>query len=412
MDYSSFISQITKELNVSENQIFKKANKKDMQYLKSSKYPDCILDFYSQYEPQDCVEINGVRLWPINYLKAENKDGVSIYPIYALGFRAIASTKYGDVYCLNINQKMNGGQPFIYISSHEDNAEDLEDEIAKGEIDEEGLAVEKTADSFEEFLEKFIGKKLPDNYYDAVNSFESTKITKSGPIIIPHRIPTPEGYDASGIFYKMWRDWKYKDALYNPKKEHFDVEDCPVFSVHRTAPKKKDENLSIVIKGKRMGDFVFTVFSDLLITDKTAQIFEKHRLTGYKLREVDVANKELPFKLWQVIAVGKVKLHPDMDIKEVYRCEHCNFVRSFVFNDDVGIKIAENSWDGSDFFEIGRGYHIFVSEKVKKIIDEHKLKGAQLIPGADFRFNEFIYPSDRNQTAEQWKEFYETNPME
>jgi hypothetical protein len=150
-----------------------------MEYLKSSKYPDCILEFYSQYEPQDCVEINGVRLWPINELKVENEDGVPIYPIYALGFRAIASTIYGDVYCLNVNQKMKGGRPFIYIASHEDNAENLEDEIANGEIDEEDLAIEKVADSFEEFLKKFITEKLPDNYSDAVKSFKSTKTAKT-----------------------------------------------------------------------------------------------------------------------------------------------------------------------------------------------------------------------------------------
>jgi hypothetical protein len=215
MNYSSYISKITKKLKLNENQVFRKANKKNMGYLKSSKYPDCILEFYSQYEPQDDIEINGVRLLPINELKAENEDGVSIYPIYALGFRAIASTIFGDVYCLNVSQKMNDGRPFIYISSHEDNAEDLADEIANGEINQEDLSTEKIADSFEEFLEKFITKKLPDNYSDAVKSFKSTKtakITKDKPIIIPHRIPTSGEYNASAVFYEMSRDQKYPDV--------------------------------------------------------------------------------------------------------------------------------------------------------------------------------------------------------
>jgi hypothetical protein len=210
----------------------------------------------------------------------------------------------------------------------------------------------------------------------------------------------------------MRRDQKYPDVWYDDdeEKDPFDLVECPVFPRLHGRVKRNDENLSIVIKGKRMGDFVFTSYSDLLITDKTAQIFEEHQLTGYKLREVEVANKELPFKLWEVIAVGKAKLHPDVGVKEVYRCEHCNFVKRFAFNgDDVGIKIAENSWDGSDFFETEEYCVInLISEKVKKIIDEHKLKGATLIPCADFRYNDFICPSDRNKTAEQWKKFYET----
>jgi hypothetical protein len=79
-----------------------------------------------------------------------------------------------------------------------------------------------------------------------------------------------------------------------------------------------------------------------------------------------------------------------------------------VFNDDVGIKIAENSWDGSDFFETEE-YCVtnLISEKVKKIIDDHKLKGAMLIPGADYDGLELDSWLDRNWTAEQWKEYFE-----
>jgi predicted DNA-binding WGR domain protein len=215
-------------------------------------------------------------------------------------------------------------------------------------------------------------------------------------------------YDSSAIFYKLELDKKYQDAWYSDEKEHFEEEYCPVFSSH-TIAERNDENLSILVKGKRIGDFVFTTFDDLLITDKTAQIFKKHRLTGYKLREVEVANKELPFKLWQLIVVGKAKLHPDVGVKEVYRCEHCNYVRRFAYNDDEGVKIAENSWDGSDFFETEEYCINLISEKVKKIIDDHELKGALLIPGVDFRYSNLDILYNRKWTAKQWKKYFETD---
>jgi hypothetical protein len=234
------------------------------------------------------------------------------------------------------------------------------------------------------------------------------KTTKVEPIIKPHRIPKPGEYDNSPTFYKLEHDRKYKSVWYNNTEKHFNDVECPVFPRHRRV-KKNDENLSVLIKGKKMRDFVFTAYDDLLITDKTAQIFEEHRLTGYKLREVEVANKKLPFKLWQVIVVGKAKLHPDVGMKEVYRCEHCNYASHVAFNSDVGIKIAENSWDSSGFFDTEE-YHFtnLVSEKVKKIIDDRKLTGALLIPGANFSYNDFTYDIfNRNWTAEQWKEFFE-----
>jgi len=150
MDYSTFYNQISNKLN-----------KKDLDYLKSSKYPDCILEFYKHKEPQNCVEINGARLWSINNLKVENEDGVPVYVIYDLGYRAIGTTIYGDVYCLNVDQLMNNGQPFIYILSHdeiEDDEEYTNDEILSKII--------KVADSFNEFLEKFIEGTLRIHYFD------------------------------------------------------------------------------------------------------------------------------------------------------------------------------------------------------------------------------------------------------
>ena len=157
MDYSKFFFQVLMKTNTNENRIFQKADESDIEYLKSSKYPDCIVQFYSHMEPRDCVEINGVRLEPINSLQTENEAGVPVYVIYDLGYRAVGSTEYGDVFCLNIND----AQQFIYIASHEE-IEDGEDYTN----DEVLSKIIKVADSFEEFLEKFVKGELPSIYGD------------------------------------------------------------------------------------------------------------------------------------------------------------------------------------------------------------------------------------------------------
>lgn len=159
MDYATFFSQVIKKLSVTENKIYKKADKKDMVYLKSSKYPDCVLEFYNHKELQECIDINGARLWPIKNLKEENEDYTPGYIIYDLGYRVIGTTINGDVYCLDINQMNNDGQPIIFIASH--------DEIYEGlSNDEITSKIVKIADSFNEFLQKFIEETLPIDYYD------------------------------------------------------------------------------------------------------------------------------------------------------------------------------------------------------------------------------------------------------
>jgi hypothetical protein len=171
---------------------------------------------------------------------------------------------------------------------------------------------------------------------------------------------------------------------------------------------RNDENLSIVIKRKKMGDFVSTPFSDWLITDKTAEIFENEGLTGYKLREVDVSNKVLPFKLWQIMVLGKAKITPDSGMKEIYRCDYCGLVKRGVSNDKTGIIIDENTWDGSDFFRIEQNkIVIFVTEKVRKVINDYKLTGVLLVPSTEIKLGHSLTDDDKNWSKEQWKEYYE-----
>ena len=209
------------------------------------------------------------------------------------------------------------------------------------------------------------------------------------------------------MFYTIVFDDEYPDVWYNSKKDHFYTVECPVFPDHIRG-ERNDESLSIEIKRKKMGDFIFTPFCDCLITDKTAELFEKEGLTGYKLREVDVSNKVLPFKLWEIRVLGKAKITPDSGMKEIYRCEHCDLVMYGVSNDKTGAVIDESTWDGSDFFRIEQNQIIiFVTEKVKNVIDDHKLTGVFLVPSTELQLGYSETDDDKNWSKEQWKEYFE-----
>ncbi|MDR2972479.1 MAG: hypothetical protein LBU83_11215 [Bacteroidales bacterium] len=158
MDYSTFCSQVAKKLNESEDELFRKADQKDIDYLKSSKYPDCIIEFYSQYEPQEEIEIDGVRLPTIMGLKDLNENAVPCCEFYelGLGYRGIAETYCGEHFLINVNNE----QSIIYAALDviEPDEDYTNDEIMS--------KLKKVTDSFDEFLEKFVKEKLPTGFYD------------------------------------------------------------------------------------------------------------------------------------------------------------------------------------------------------------------------------------------------------
>ena len=183
------------------------------------------------------------------------------------------------------------------------------------------------------------------------------------------------------FFYKLKYDEKYPNAWYNDKVDIFLSIKCPVYDGHQRAKRNRDQNLSIEIKKPKMGDFVTTVFSDWLITDRVAEIFEKNKLTGYNLRPVDICNYKFDFSLWELNVTGTAgKAHPDSGIFIEEYCGYCNNIKFSPIKKGTGIIINENTWDGSDIFTIEEFWKfIFVTDKVKEIIEQNKFKGVLFI---------------------------------
>ena len=145
-----------------------------------------------------------------------------------------------------------------------------------------------------------------------------------------------------------------------------------------------------------------------------AELFEKHNLTGYELKPVNVCNRSLPFNLWELFVTAKADYHPDCGIKEIYRCNYCNCTSHRSYNDDTGIIIDDSTWDGGDFFTI-EPYpkYIFITERVKELILSQKLTAVSLMPSTELRYPEHLttkYHEER--TKEQWAEYFERDITE
>jgi hypothetical protein len=152
MDYTSIVQQI----NVDQSRnCFKKPEQAEFDYLRSLNLPNEVLEFYSEYNPIDSIELNAIRLLPISEIIEENTNYTPGYLLTPLGFCVVASTIEGDVYCI----KNEVTTYKIVLASH--------DEIYEGQETEEILSgTKEVSKSLTDFLNSFIEGKLVVSYYD------------------------------------------------------------------------------------------------------------------------------------------------------------------------------------------------------------------------------------------------------
>lgn len=152
MSFPDIVEQIN---SIQGKSCFSVAEVSSIEYLQKFRFSEDVLTFYRQHEPVEVIEINEIRLLPISEIKEENENYTPGYLLSPYGYCVVASTIYGDVYCI----KTNEGEDEVILASH--------DEIYEGqEIGELTKGIKKTGKSFYEFLDSFKDKKLVKSYYD------------------------------------------------------------------------------------------------------------------------------------------------------------------------------------------------------------------------------------------------------
>ena len=159
-----------------------------------------------------------------------------------------------------------------------------------------------------------------------------------------------------------------------------------------------------MLPSPKVGDFVWTWYSDCIVTEDVLSLFRQAGFTGFEARPIIVEKiKRLSRKrreevtiprLWELLIQGKGgDAAPESGIYPLYEIEDSGRFSYSSFRN--GIIVDEANWDGSDFFTVN-GYpkYILVTERVKELIIDHKLTNCALIPSHKLEWGSDIRPED------------------
>jgi hypothetical protein len=149
-------------------------------------------------------------------------------------------------------------------------------------------------------------------------------------------------------------------------------------------------DLTIILPSPKIGDFVWTWYSDCIVTDSTLSLFTHAGFTGFQARPVTVERiKRVSRKrreeliippLWELVIKGKGgDAAPESGIHVIDEDEGTGILEYSSFRN--GIIVDEANWDGCDFFTItAYPKYILVTERVKEVIIDQQLTNCALIP--------------------------------
>jgi hypothetical protein len=163
-------------------------------------------------------------------------------------------------------------------------------------------------------------------------------------------------------------------------------------------------DLAIILPSLKLGDFVWTWYSDCIVTESSLSLFRQAGFTGFEARPIIVEKiKRLSRKrreevtippLWELLILGKGgDAAPESGIYPLYEIEDSGRFSYSSFRN--GIIVDEANWDGSDFFTVN-GYpnYILVTERVKELIIDRILTNCALIPSHKLEWGSDIRPED------------------
>lgn len=157
---------------------------------------------------------------------------------------------------------------------------------------------------------------------------------------------------------------------------------CPLNELHRHSGKRLSD-LSIVLPGRTVEDFVWTWYSECVLQDGTLNWLRGCGFTGYQVKPVTARFKKSvarPPRLWEMVLTGWAGMADaasGIRLDESNSGAACGHLRysGLLTADQL---IDESQWDGSDFFMVWpMPRYIFVTDRVAQAIHEHRLTGVR-----------------------------------
>jgi hypothetical protein len=158
---------------------------------------------------------------------------------------------------------------------------------------------------------------------------------------------------------------------------------CPADADHRRAGKRIGA-LSVIVHPLRVGDFTFSWMSDILVSQRVLDLFEKYHVSGFKAERVKTSYpktiKGRPPDLFELVVTGWGGFAaPAAGVKLAESCPGCGYKEYTIAEPSRLIDAA--AWDGSDLFIVWPlpGYR-FVSDRLADIIRQEKFSGVKVVP--------------------------------
>lgn len=200
------------------------------------------------------------------------------------------------------------------------------------------------------------------------------------------------------MFYKLYnRSYRFMLEWYEHRATVDQITLCPIKGEGHPFKWIAINDLKVILPSHRLPDIMWTWLSEVVITDRLAEILEKSKLTGYDLRPVQVTKikrgerdiSKLP-RLWELRQTGWAGMVPPKSgVKLRENCPGCGHLR-YSHVKDASKVVDESQWDGSDFFMVWPlAKWVFVTERVREVFRHHNIKGQQFIP-----FPDVVYTKD------------------
>jgi hypothetical protein len=165
---------------------------------------------------------------------------------------------------------------------------------------------------------------------------------------------------------------------------------CPVNPNHQRDGKRQSDLIVQLPPFTATPDFIWTWYSECLITGRVLRLFQRSKLSGFEGRRAygTASKSDAPLSLFELIILGWGGVaSPSSGIRLIEDCRSCQLKIYSGFDNPARI-IDESSWDGSDFFMVWPLPRIiFLSDKAAQVIRDNRLTGLSIKAAADLQSN-------------------------
>ncbi len=201
-------------------------------------------------------------------------------------------------------------------------------------------------------------------------------------------------------FWLLDKSWTSprKRAEWDHDRMRLESIECPIYGKMHQRGGKRLTDLNIVLPDDEVDDFVWTWQSECMVQNRTLELLRSCGLTGFVVKPVLArfvrSAKAVP-QLWELVLTGwggMAKSEAGIHLDELKSCPECGLLQ-YTGLSNARQLIDETKWDGSDFFMVWPlPRYVFVTERVIRIVREHRLTGVQITPLSELKRTDGFSP--------------------